>query len=754
MKKDRNKIFFLGGIDLEMSTIKLILESEGYHYFDHNLSWDNALVSSYENELNKFGRDPYILYGIELQKDINTLPSNYETIDHHGDKATLPSALEQVAQIIGYELNLDQQLIAANDRGSKNAMRDFLSSSQDTKGITPEEIEVKIQEIRKMDRVAQGVTEEDEKTAEREIQEGIYHKEENLRIVKTKLKKFSPIVDRLEDHCTKVIFNDTELTVFGLGAQIIGSSIADKFKIPNDKYYTGGGEHGYWGITDGYLTYSEILDIANYIKDHKMDYSGHIFYFPFSWKIKGTDKKTLEDKINLEKIEHRKDSVWKAISSQKRKQEDKEEMYNEKNYFYSYVHSAIYENDEKPVSENSIRHFEIDCGGDARYEILSGGKIAKKFSLRIDSINLNIYSNGVGLLSFYLKNDTNICHIDGKPNIMNEDDILMINQYGRRINPPFFADKEKRDETSRELSIVNLPGFGVLREDFNTIKENDSWKPASFIKTLIENLSSNIDFKPVIDDRMYVMSWYKNSSLVKDICKDTDTWNQKSNNDFWYRYMYVDMGWATCQNQEMRQKLLNQSTYKRWEELHSLYGITRYSMVFLTKDDVPNHLIQTFSSIYARMAELVLMQRASLLYFADEASNIGQKLKQHKSYKYIRSLYNEYICFLNNLYHRDVTAQDQGIEIYAMMHKALKMDEAIKDLDEDINELYQYVSMDESTQLNVIMGIFAPASLIAGIWGMNSLCDLWNWGSLIEVSVIILLTSIISLIFFNRIKKK
>ena len=253
---------------------------------------------------------------------------------------------------------------------------------------------------------------------------------------------------------------------------------------------------------------------------------------------------------------------------------------------------------------------------------------------------------------------------------------------------------------------------------------------------------------------MYVMSWYKNSSLVKDICKDTVTWNQKSNNDFWYRYMYVDMGWATCKNQEMRQKLLNQSTYKRWEEWHSLYGITRYSMVFLTTDNVPDHLIQTFSSIYARMAELVLMQRASLLNFAEEASDIGQKLKQQKSYEHIRSLYNEYICFLNNLYHRDVTAQDQGVEIYAMMHKALKMDEAIKDLDEDINELYQYVSMDESTQLNWIMGIFAPASLIAGIWGMNSLCDFCNLGSLIEVSLIILFTIAIWFIFINRIKKK
>lgn len=44
-------------------------------------------------------------------------------------------------------------------------------------------------------------------------------------------------------------------------------------------------------------------------------------------------------------------------------------------------------------------------------------------------MNINLYATGVGFLSFYLKNE------DCTQN--SPEDILAINQYGRRIMPPF-----------------------------------------------------------------------------------------------------------------------------------------------------------------------------------------------------------------------------------------------------------------------------------------------------------------------------
>ena len=161
---------------------------------------------------------------------------------------------------------------------------------------------------------------------------------------------------------------------------------------------------------------------------------------------------------------------------------------------------------------------------------------------------------------------------------------------------------------------------------------------------------------------------------------------------------------------------------------------------------------------------MVLVQRVALLNFSEEASKVSSELtKDDRVYGRIQSLYSEYIAFVNRFYHREVTAQDQGIEIYAMMQKALRMDEFVKDLDNDIGELYQYMSMVEdrsqgrkADSLNWIMGIFAPASFVAGIWGMNEMCDVYCsdsfWKELVWIALVAGLTYLF-VHFYNRNKK-
>lgn len=64
--------------------------------------------------------------------------------------------------------------------------------------------------------------------------------------------------------------------------------------------------------------------------------------------------------------------------------------------------------------------------------------------------------------------------------------------------------------------------------------------------------------------------------------------NEFINSDFWYKYVFVDSGDndydVTCQNKELRTKLIKESTYERWQKFGTLYGITRYSMVALTDE--------------------------------------------------------------------------------------------------------------------------------------------------------------------------
>ncbi|MGB5793461.1 hypothetical protein, partial [Poseidonibacter sp.] len=138
MKK--NKLFLLGGHDLEMLEIKKILDSKKIKYFDNNLSW-GAKLTDYQDKLIFDG----LIYGIELDKDINP-PDNYIEIDHHGENSNKPSSIEQVAKVLDIKLTRHQLLVAKNDSSFIEGMKSF--------GATDDEI----QNIRFLDRDAQGIT--------------------------------------------------------------------------------------------------------------------------------------------------------------------------------------------------------------------------------------------------------------------------------------------------------------------------------------------------------------------------------------------------------------------------------------------------------------------------------------------------------------------------------------------------------------------------------------------------------------------
>ena len=154
-------IFLLGGADLEMHTIRQLLDKNGYRYYDKHLRWENACLSAYRKEITDYtGDDTPLWVGIELQEDMN-LPSNYISIDHHNRNAHKPSSLEQVAELLEIPLSRQEQLIAANDRAYIPGMKALQASDAEIAGI------------RQADRAFQGVTEEEEKLAELAIREHI-----------------------------------------------------------------------------------------------------------------------------------------------------------------------------------------------------------------------------------------------------------------------------------------------------------------------------------------------------------------------------------------------------------------------------------------------------------------------------------------------------------------------------------------------------------------------------------------------------
>ena len=448
------------------------------------------------------------------------------------------------------------------------------------------------------------------------------------------------------------------------------------------------------------------------MSDRKV-YSYHNFMFPFQWRIEGYEDKTFSEQISLRNIAYSHSSNWER-SIIPEELNEANDLYNERNYFYEFVHDALYDNGK---TNTLIWHCERKepQHGEVLYVIESGMHLYK---LKVNSINLNLYSTGVGVLTFYLHNEK----------YQNPSDVLKINQVGRRVFPPYINSVEDRKLIAKSIEILGLQGSETgYREDFSSYtNKTQSNTPASFIHDMILEAAPNIILKPVIDDRMFVQCWYKNDEWTSAYIDNYQGFLSDSN---WYEFVFVDdLGEPTCQNKEMRAKLLKEATYERWQDWGSLYGITRYSMVYLTNNGCPSYLTTYFETIYARMAELILVQKASVLRFSSEVTNISNMEEKKGFSEKVSSLYKEYIRFVNQIHFREISAQDQGIEMYKKLYDAMNLGEHVSKLDAEIEELYNYVSLSEDRKNNAtvslltwIATIAVPMTMVAGFFGMNNI---------------------------------
>lgn len=453
-------------------------------------------------------------------------------------------------------------------------------------------------------------------------------------------------------------------------------------------------------------------------------HSYHMFLFPFQWEPKGKIEEEFSKRCNLDKIKKHSYSNWANIPSPKT-QEYEVELYNEKNFFYKFVHTALY--DEGNANQPVIKHFERQEAyeSDLVYEIGVIAKEKKIYSLKLKSIGLDLFSTGTGVLIFYLENHQ-------YPDLK---DVMKINQFGRRIFPPFLdknnlVDETKKRELADYISIKGLNGESYrYHEDFTQVDPSKPWGKARFIESLIDDFSSDLQIEPVIDDRMFTMCLYFNNELGKKIA-DVKQSSSIENQKLWHEYIFVDADGCTCQNDMMLRRLIQNHTYLRWQNYGTLHGVTRYSFMTIAKDDdfAKNSLLTHFRTIYMRLTEIVLVQRASILKFSDEVSRLSSldDSNREKLTDRISDFYKSYIRFVNQIYFREVTAQEQGIELYDMLTDKMRIKDQVKDLDNEIGELHNYVSLlDEKSQsrnlglLTILGSLFLLPSFIVGYFGMN-----------------------------------
>jgi len=136
-------------------------------------------------------------------------------------------------------------------------------------------------------------------------------------------------------------------------------------------------------------------------------------------------------------------------------------------------------------------------------------------------------------------------------------------------------------------------------------------------------------------------------------------------------------------------------------------------------------------TMYYQMVVLSLMQRASILRFSGEVTAISELDDEDTQLKEIKHINKAYLKFINSMYFREVTAQEQGIELYDMIQEHMRIERDVKDLNREIDELYQFAKLledekerNKTNKHTWLATIFLPAMLISGILGMN----IWEEG--------------------------
>lgn len=251
--KKLNKIFVVPNNDAEAIQIQKILLDKKQNFLVTQQQWGaswEGLEDKIKEKLQNFKGQ---IYGVELQG--NNIYDGLN-VDHHkyndDDRSNKLSSIQQVAELVSYEMTDFDNFISVNDNGYIPAM-EKLSNELD---MTEEETKNIINQIRFLDRQAQGITKEQEEQSNQAILKLNLTEKQNLVIVHLPHSKCSTITDRLYGLYDNLLIlsEDGESNFYGVGSVV--SQLHKEFEG-----WCGGNlpEYGFWG---GYADQTKIKKLV------------------------------------------------------------------------------------------------------------------------------------------------------------------------------------------------------------------------------------------------------------------------------------------------------------------------------------------------------------------------------------------------------------------------------------------------------------------------------------------------------------
>lgn len=398
------------------------------------------------------------------------------------------------------------------------------------------------------------------------------------------------------------------------------------------------------------------------------------------------------------------------------------------------------------------------------------------FVLKMNGIHLKVFNTGVAVMIFEMENydhrsieQVKLINEYGRriaaPFLPDESNYYLCAdcitvQIGDRV---VFTDFRKTlrslhnvEEIKKKIQLTYVASF---IKDLIVLRKNvceEPWYVITSNNRKIENTNQSegvIEFciQPIIDDRMFVCCLVRDDSFVKKIREGESITAEKEPDqeqsrilhkiyqemrpkgyayqldsgiaDMLYSFAFIDPTYTSCQNDQMTQKLLEKHVYARWIKWGTIHAVTHHSMICLTgeADDVDATVINPFLTQYVQMAILVLVQRASIISFDQKSADLtrgiekrGKTIKREKILEFL-NLQEAYVSFQNQLLFFEVTAQEQGIEIYDMLSESLYVEKEKERLDQELQNLYEATVVNQDIVFNRGASVFAGVALLIAV---------------------------------------
>lgn len=288
------------------------------------------------------------------------------------------------------------------------------------------------------------------------------------------------------------------------------------------------------------------------------------------------------------------------------------------------------------------------------------------------------------------------------------EDCKKINQYGRRIYNPYLSLRLDSVEAPNNLEIISKKEVGIPIKKTNYLESYNIMDAPKKLLGDFFGLSEEAIFPEVntkgpsvdviIDDRMFVHSYItvekefstqnkEVSNTKRGLVRKTSSWGSLTKKELQelYAIAYIDKTDASCTSQDMLKELVKEASYTRWSGYGNLYLATQHSFVFLSDtSSFPDFLIHNFQSEYLEMVLLVLSQRVGILKYSKDAGDSVSKGAAE-----LLQLQEAYVTFKNQYMLPEISAQEQAVELYALLQEALYISKYFHPLDNQVTSLHE-----------------------------------------------------------------